>query len=184
MRGASFALAIGLTAATACASGGTGVPTGAPSSQSIGIVGPTGTVSMATAGRNEANVQTLPFTPDAVWRILPAVFDSLGIPVSTLDPVKRSIGNTGFAARRRLKNTPLSRFFDCGQTQLGPNADDYDMRLTVISEVHPSEGGTTVTTVVEASARPVNYAQEYSNCPSRGALEQRIIDVLRARLAK
>ena len=184
MRPASFALAIALTTVTACASGGTATPSGAPSSQSVGVVGPGGTVSVATAGRNESNVQTLPFTPDAVWRILPAVFDSLGIPVSTLDQVKHTIGNSGFAVRRRLKTTPLSRFIDCGQTQLGPNADDYDVRLTVISEVHPAEGGATVTTTVEASARPVNYAQEYSNCPSRGALEQRIIDALQARLAK
>lgn len=184
MRVASFALVVAVIAVTACASSGTAVPSGAPSSQSVGVVGPTGTIAMGTTDRSESNVQTLPFTPDAVWRILPAIYDSLGIPVATLDPVKRTIGNAGYAVRRRLKTTPLSRFIDCGQTQLGPNADDYDVRLSVISQVRPTEGGTTVTTTVVASARPVNYAQEYSSCPSRGSLEQRIIDALRAHLAK
>jgi hypothetical protein len=121
---------------------------------------------------------------DQVWRALPAAYDSLGISVQTLDPVKHRIGNDGVALRRRLKTTPLSRFIDCGSTQLGPNADDYDVRLAVLTEIHAVEGGTAVTTTLLASARPANYAQDPSSCSSRGVLEQRIIDVVRARLAR
>jgi hypothetical protein len=141
-------------------------------------------VTMTVPGADRSHVQSVPFSVDQVWTILPAVYDSLGIPVRTLDAVKRTIGNAGLAVRRRLKSTPLSRFIDCGSTQLGPNADDYDVRLTLLTEVRAVDGGSTVTTTLEAVARPVNYAQEYSACSSRGVLEQRIIDVVQARLAR
>lgn len=182
MRIASFASVL---AVAGCASAGSaGPPPVAPSSQTVSIVGPSGGANIVMGGSNTSNVQTLPFSADQVWRALPGAFDSLGITVRALDPVKRSIGNSGFAVRRRLGGVSLSRFIDCGTTQLGPNADDYDVRLTVLTDVRSSEGGSTVTTVVEAVARPINYAQEYSRCTSRGTLEQRIIDVVRARLAR
>jgi hypothetical protein len=169
----------------ACASGGTGAAAvGAPATQTIAVVGPAGGAKISTPGEIASNVQTLAFSVDQIWRALPAAFDSLGIPVQTLDGVKHTIGNTGFAIRRRLKNVPLSRYIDCGTSQLGASADDYDVRLTVLTDVRPGDGGAIVTTSVQAVARPMNYAQEYSSCNSRGSLEQRIIDLVRARLTR
>jgi hypothetical protein len=135
-------------------------------------------------GADNTHMQSVPFSVEQVWRVLPGVYDSIGVPVQTLDPVKHAIGNSGFALRRRLKTTPLSRFIDCGNSQLGPNADDYDVRLTLLTEVRTVDGGSRLTTTLEAVARPANYAQEYSRCSSRGALEQRIIDAVQARLAR
>lgn len=184
MRFLSFAT-LASVALGACASGGTsGSAVGAPSTQTIAIVGPAGGAKISTPGEIASNVQTLPFSVDQIWRVLPAVFDSLGIPVQTLDAVKHTIGNAGFAIRHRLKNVPLSRYIDCGTSQLGPSADDYDVRLTLLTDVRRDDGGATLTTSVQAVARPMNYAQEYSSCNSRGLLEQRIIDLLRARLAR
>lgn len=168
----------------ACASGTGGSAVGAPASQTISVVGPAGGAKVTTPGETSVHVQTLPFAVDQVWRVLPAVFDSLGIPVGTLDGVKHIIGNPGFAVRRRLKNVQLSRYIDCGSSQLGPSADDYEVRLTLITELRSVEGGATVSTSLEAVARPVNYAQDYSRCTSRGTLEQRIVDVVQARLAR
>src|SRR5215471_12129385 len=137
MRLATLAL---LPTLAACASGGT--PGGAPASQTLGVIGPSGMVSVAIPGADRSHTQSIPFSMNQVWGVLPAVFDSLGIPVRTLDPVTHTIGNDGLAVRRRLKSTPLSRFIDCGSTQIGPNADDYDVRLAVITEIHTVEGGT------------------------------------------
>ena len=186
MRATSFVsiASLALVALGACASAGTSGAAGAPASQTISVIGAAGGAQINTPGENTTHVQTLPFAVDQVWRMLPAVFDSLGIPVQTLDGVKRTIGITGYAIRRRLKTVPLSRFIDCGTSQMGPSADDYDVRLTVLTTVRAGEGGATVTTSLEALARPLNYAQEYSRCSTKGALEQRIIDVLQARLAR
>jgi hypothetical protein len=184
MRFVSLAI-LASVALGACASGGSGgAPVGSPSTQTIAVVGPSGGAKISTPGEISSNTQTLPFSVDQVWRALPATFDTLGIPVQALDNVKHTIGNSGFAIRRRLKNVPLSRYIDCGNSQLGPSADDYDVRLTVLTDVKATDGGAVVTTSVQAVARPMNYAQEYSSCNTRGSLEQRIIDVLRGRLAR
>ena len=131
-----------------------------------------------------SNVHTIPFAPDRVWRALPAVFDSLGIPIGTLEPATRTIGNSGFKLHGRLKSVPLSHYIDCGtSTQIGSNADSYDVNLTLLAEVRPAEAGAAkVTTTIQAMARPANFAQDYSQCSSKGVLETRLIDILKARL--
>jgi hypothetical protein len=178
-----IAMLASLVSLAACASGG-GVGGGAPASQTLGVFSPSGTITMNVPGNDQSHSQSIPFSVDRVWSALPVIYDSLGISVQRLDPTRHTIGNDGFAVRRRLKSTPLSRFLDCGSSQLGPNADDYDVRLAVVTEVHSVEGGTAVTTSVVASAKPANYAQDPSACSSRGLLEQRIIDGVRARLAR
>ncbi|HET9729690.1 MAG TPA: hypothetical protein VF785_03330 [Gemmatimonadaceae bacterium] len=180
MRSAKLLLLIPFVA---CASSGGGSAP-APASQTVRVVGPQGGASLTMATPDAPNVHTLSFTADQVWRALPAAFDSLGIPIGTLDPVKRSMGNAGFKIRGRLKGVPLSRYIDCGtSTQIGPNADNYDVSITILADVRPAEPGTTtVTTTFNAAGRPANFAQEYSDCRSKGVLEGRLVDIVRGRL--
>jgi hypothetical protein len=114
------------------------------------------------------------------------VFDSLGVPLATVDPKARTMGNTGFRLRGRLKNVPLSRFIDCGSsTQIGSNADNYDVSLTVLAEARPAESTSAkVIITFQAQAKPVNFSQEYSQCSSRGVFEKRFVDILQARLER
>ena len=100
-----------------------------------------------------------------------------------MEPSTHSIGNQGFAIRHRLKNVSLSRYIDCGNSQLGPSADDYDVRLTLMADVHATDTGSRLTINLQAVARPPNYAQEYSSCSSRGVLETKLGDLVAARLA-
>lgn len=182
MRTATLLLVLPLAA---CAtSNSSSAPT--PASQTVRVVGATGGASLTMAGNNTSNVHTLAFGMDQVWRALPFVFDSIGIPVGTLDPAKRTIGNSGFKVRGRLKGVPLSRYIDCGNsTQIGPNADAYDVNITMFAELHPGEAGATVlSTTMDAVARPATFAQEYSHCSSKGALETRFADILKARLER
>jgi hypothetical protein len=182
MRTASLLVLLPLAA---CASGGAG-STATPASQTVTVVGSQGGTSLTMAGNNSSNVHTLAFGMDQVWRALPFVFDSIGIPVGTLDPAKRNIGNSGFKIRGRLKGVPLSRYIDCGNsTQIGPNADAYDVNISMFAELHPADGGgTTLSTTMDVLARPATFAQEYSRCASKGVLETRFFDILRARLEK
>jgi hypothetical protein len=168
---------------SACASGGPSTSTAArPATQTVGR-GDIGTLVMSTTA--SADVAELPHSADAVWGILPSVFDSLGVPITNMDPARKAIGNPGFRIRSRLGKVSLSRYLDCGSTQIGPNADNYDVVLTVMTVV-AAKGATasTLTTSVEAQARPATYTQQYSRCSSKGGIETRLTDLVKARLTK
>jgi len=128
----------------------------------------------------------LPYSVEQVWRVLPFVFDSLGIPVASMDPAKRTLGNESFRVRSRLKGTPLSKFIDCGtSTQIGPNADTYDVVLVLTAQVLAAEAGSSkVVTTFSAVGKPANFAQDYTPCNSRGLVESRFVDIVRTKLAK
>ena len=168
----------------ACASGGT-TQMGSPAEHTVRVVSPTGTSSLTMPGGERSNVRALPYTVEQVWRALPAVFDSLGIPIGAMDAATRTAGNLAYKVHGRLKNVPLSRYVDCGSsTNMGPNADSYDVVLSLMIAVRPGEtaGSASVATSFDAVGRPATFAQEYSECPSKGALETRLLELLAARL--
>ncbi len=169
---------LSLVALAACASSGP-TPGSGSSGQtiSIGAGGAGGTARLNTSV--SAAVSSVPFPLDDVWRFLPAAFDSLGIPKALIDPATHTLGNQGMKVRQRLGKTPLSRFIDCGSTQIGPSADTYEVFLTVATQLQSAGTGTTISTTVEAVAKPLNFNQEYSRCSSRGVLESRIVDAIR-----
>jgi len=121
------------------------------------------------------------FPIDAAWKALPAVFDSLGIPVNTVDPKLKAFGNSGFTLTKRLGKTPLSQYLDCGQAQAFPSADTYEIFLVAMVQLQASEpGATAVATSVQASAKPLTVRGDYMRCSSKGKLEERIVERLRA----
>lgn len=168
-----------LASLSACAS------SSGTSSAGTGPILGQGSVGRSTDARSTVFTQTLAYPVDQVWRAMPAAFDSLKIPLNTLDAKTHTIGNDGFKIRQALGRTPLSSYIDCGRTQIGPNADSYEVVLTILTQVMPGDGGATkITTTFESSARPIAYSQEYSKCSSRGVLEAKIMDVVRGRLMR
>jgi hypothetical protein len=120
-------------------------------------------------------VKVVSFPLEQVWRVLPAVLDSLGIPITDVDASQHVIGNSGFKAHKRLKNVALSKFVDCGSTQGFPSADEYDVNVSVLTQVEPdATGGTSIATQVVAEGRPLAFAGAYSRCRSTGQLETAI----------
>jgi len=172
-------------AAVGCA-GSTSGSAPAPASSIMRVSGPAGNSSVSLGGNDPSVVRKIPYAADKVWRALPAVFDSIGIPVAMLEPTSRTMGNEAFKVRGRLKGVPLSRYIDCGNsTQVGPNADSYDVVLTMIVEVHAAESGaSSVRQTFTAVARPVNFSQDYSQCPSRSFMEPRFMTLLTAALER
>ncbi|HET9426555.1 MAG TPA: hypothetical protein VFO55_14400 [Gemmatimonadaceae bacterium] len=167
-------LLLGLAAASGCASSAT--PT--PRPQTVYIPG-SGALTLST---HDGAVTTIIGAPiDAVWRLLPTAFDSVGVPLTLIDPRRHTIGNEGFKVRQKLGTTRLSSYFECGTTQVGPNADSYELYVTVMTSLEPE--GTTrtkLTTTVTGAAKPMQFAQDYSRCSSKSALETRIADVVAA----
>jgi hypothetical protein len=142
-------------------------------------------IGMTIAPNTGANVTTIPFSSEQVWRTMPAVFEALGIPLTTVDPKKHLIGNEGFKLRQQLGTVRLSKYIECGTTQIGPNADSYEVYITIMTDVQAGEsGGAKISTIFEASARPLNFAQEYSRCSSKGVLEPKIVEIATAKLQK
>jgi len=106
---------------------------------------------------------------------LPAVYDALGL--QGAGPA----GDDRFVAPRRqvtrsLAGTRLSRYLDCGSTVSMANADHYAVTLQVSTQLSAAgAASTTVTTLLQATARPVGTAGEPVSCTSTGALEREIV---------
>lgn len=167
---------------SACASsGGAGASTTrVPVTQTIGSVAVGTTVVTSSV---DADVVTLPYDADMVFRVLPSLYDSLGVQVNTIDPARKTIGNSGFKLRSRLGKAVLSTLLDCGNTQIGPNADSYDVYMTITTQVSAAGAGSSrLSTLVEAQAKPITYNQGYNRCTTKGTLEQRLADLVTRRL--
>ncbi len=176
-------LLLSLAAVSAC-SPTPGLKTG-PTMHPVRVVGAAGSTSLAVRQDDGMTSGLIAYSPDAVWSALPAVFDSLAIPVTRSDKADMILGTDGFRVRQRLARVPLSRYFDCGTTQVGPNADSYEVFLIVISRLKPAAAGTTTVEVsINARARPVAFSQAYSACVDTGALDTRFRALLRAELAR
>ncbi len=154
-------------------------------------VGRTDDVAVVGAGNlrirqnDDAKVTQLSFPVARVWAVLPSVFDSLAIPLTELDAAKHAIGNSGMKAHKSLGKTSLAKYIDCGSTQGFPSAESYDIQLSVLTTVSANgTDGSTVTTLLEAAGRPMSVAGGYTKCSTSGALENRIIELLRARLQR
>ncbi|MEP6494405.1 MAG: hypothetical protein ABJF01_17100 [bacterium] len=169
--------------ASLCACASAGPSTSGRSTETVRVAG--SGIGMTLTPNGGASVTNVAFSSEQVWRIMPAVFESLGISLTTVDPQKHVIGNEGFKVRKQLGTVTLSKYIECGTTQIGPNADSYEVYMTILTSVQPGpSGGTAVGTTVEAAARPLTVAQEYSRCSSKSLLESKIIDAINAKMRK
>ena len=178
------AISLGFLALAACA---TSHPESSrPTAESVRVVGGDGAMgSMRIAASEGAARADIAYPPDKVWDVLKEVYDSLSIPVGTVDPTRRILGNAGFKAHQRLGKTSLGRYIDCGRTQGFPSADSYDIYLSITTHVQPGrDGKSTLSTLVEAAGRPMAFSGEYTKCSTLGTLESAINDGVRKRLSK
>src|SRR5688572_25199923 len=123
-------------------------------------------------------VDTLWVSFDRIWKALPGVYGTMDIPIANFDAEKNTIGNADLKVYRRLGKVQLTRLLDCGTTQVGPNADSYEIRLSVLTTIQRSKAdtaNTTLTTTVQAMARPMAFSGEYRQCSSKGALEEQLL---------
>lgn len=151
--------------------------------QTVQISGVAGKLNLSSS--SSASTSTIAEPIELVWRALPKALDSLGVSVTTVDQSRYVMGAEAIKVRQRLGRAPLSRYLDCGQTQIGPNADSYDVMLTVLVQLQKGvPGATAVSTSVEATAKPIAYSQARSECSTKGTLEKALMLLLQAPLAK
>ncbi|HEX6070199.1 MAG TPA: hypothetical protein VFZ18_10245 [Longimicrobiaceae bacterium] len=166
-----------ILALAGCASGAaTGRPPENPARVTTAGTG----ADILIANDTEAGALGVRATPEAAWIGLPGVFEALEIPVDRVDSRQKTLGNSGFTTRRRLGGQPLSAYLSCGSTLSGPIANQYEVRLAVVSQILPAaEGDAHIRTRVEATARSRDGASSSSvPCASTGGLETRIAELL------
>lgn len=125
-----------------------------------------------------ATEAALPATPDKAFAVLPTVYEALGVTVNVVQSDARTFGALNARMPRRLGKVSVSQYVDCGINATGsPNADVYAVTATVLSRVAPAAGGaagSTVSTQVSATARPLTVSGGSVQCASTGRLEAAI----------
>ncbi|MQA90133.1 MAG: hypothetical protein GEU90_07850 [Gemmatimonas sp.] len=120
-------------------------------------------------------------TADEVFRQLPTAFQELELDVSLADRESRILGLENVRLRR-IGGVRPSRYLSCGQGVGAPNADAYDVFLTLVSQVLASEGGSELQLHVSANARASSVAASAVRCTSTGRLEERFFTTLQESL--
>lgn len=125
-------------------------------------------------------VHTLQVAPDSVWRVLPRVYEMLEVPEAGIAPDGTRMYGARNIRPRRIDGNRLSTYIDCGMgITATPKADEYQVTLTLITQLDPAEDGATrVETRLEATARPRATSGAPASCRSLGRLETRVADLL------
>ena len=165
----------------ACASGA--VAGGSPSMETVRVASGNAAMTTTMHPTINANGGIVAFPMDRTWAAVRFAYDSLEIPVASMDPANHIVGNSDMKLRRRLGAVGLSQYIDCGRLQGAPGAETYDIRMSVLTQVVPATATTTsVLTTVEARGKPITMSGEFTLCTSTGVLERRIVDLVTARL--
>jgi hypothetical protein len=133
----------------------------------------------------EVNSALINAPVEKAWAALQEVYATLNIPVTDLNQQARTIGNSAYRVRRRIGDVPTMRALDCGGDSGMPNAETYQLLLTVKSRIIPSDaGGSVVQTTLEGTGKNATTAASSDvRCSSMGALEKRIADLVKAKVA-
>lgn len=144
----------------------------------------------SASGMNMVNVTEVNRTlvtapPDRTFQALSAAYATLNIPATDIDQRARTIANSAFRVRRRVGDVPTMRALDCGGDSGMPNAETYQLTLTIQSRVIASDaGGSVILTTLEGTGRnPTTSASSDVRCVSLGALEKRIGELVKKTLA-
>ncbi len=142
-------------------------------------------VGLNMASRTEVNSALVNAPVEKAWLALNEAYATLGIPVADVNSQSRTLGNPAFKTRRRIGDVPTMRALDCGGDSGMPNAETYSLTLSIQSRIIPNDvGGSVVQTTLEGSGRNATTAASSDvRCGSMGALEKRIADLVKARVA-
>lgn len=148
------------------------------------VTGTGGAISIATSATTVGVSSDVGAPPNDVVAALRAVYEGLQLPVTELSGGELGVGNGSFRVRRRLGGVPMQQYVDCGGSPGQPNAETFDIVLSVVSYVTPrANAPTTLTTRTSALGSDPKYgAGNQLRCSSTGELEQRIGRLVRERL--
>lgn len=119
-----------------------------------------------------------------VWELLPSVYAALGLDGQVFDDARRIYGQPQTTVRRRLADTPISQYLNCGTRAGMANVDSYNIRITIRTQVQPNgDDASTIRTQVDASGRSPSGSDHWVTCGTTNRLERRIETMLVNRVA-
>ena len=142
------------------------------------------TTGLNVTTRTEVSSAIIMAPPDAVFKAVSAAYSTLKIPVTEVNQVNRTIGNAAYRIRRRIVDVPTMKAVDCGGDSGMPNAETYQLLLTIRTRVTANDaGGSVVQSTVEGSGRnPTTAGSSDVICTSTGGLEKRIAELVKENL--
>lgn len=188
-RATAQVLLLAAVTAAGCASGASGGASATPNVTMTPvtqrIVTPAGSMlSINTVDVNAGHAQIIIGTMDAAWTALNVTYSDLKIPITTLVDAQHLVGTESFKVRRRVGDIPMQRILDCGNAQGIPNAETYDIVMSISSYLTPNpKGGLNLITRIDATGRSPSFARENAvACHSSGTLEKDIAERVRRKL--
>jgi hypothetical protein len=122
----------------------------------------------------------------AVYRALIAVLDSLKIPAGYRDSVRAVVWQEEMVAMRRLAGEAMPRVMECGSGITGPFAAFYRVRLSYaawVDSLAPDRSRLRIG--MAAGGQDVDgTAKRPVACASHGVFEQRVKDLVEAKLTR
>jgi hypothetical protein len=126
----------------------------------------------------------LRWNADEVWRVLPGVYEALEVEPDIIDTRTRRLG-AGRVTRARLAGEDAMLYLRCAHQAAGPSSvNRMRTQLTVITQVEAvNRNEARLRTAVSGTASNVGgTSASNTNCVSSGRLEQRIAEMVEARL--
>jgi hypothetical protein len=189
LRNTTQVLLVAAVAVAGCASGSSGgsqpTPNVTMTPVTQRIVMPAGsTLNINTVDVNAGYSQIIIGAMDAAWTALNVAYSDLKIPVTTLVDAQHLVGNDSYKVRRRVGTIPMQQILDCGNSHGIPNAETYDILMSISSFLTPNpKGGLNLITRIDATGRSPNFARENAvACHSSGTLEKDIAERVRKKL--
>ena len=120
---------------------------------------------------------------EAVWGVLPHVYQDFDIPLEFYDQEAALVGNRDFSPRQ-IGGRRMSFFLDCGSGGVVESyADSYRVTMFLVTSVKPAEENLTwIRTEIYATAMSREISGNRIHCTSRGVLERRLFEAVQDKL--
>lgn len=142
-----------------------------------------GTMALDVETRNHAATvnDDVPLTAVAAFDALPDVYRRLGITQVAVVDTAGGVYTVGVRNQRvhgSIGGEQLSTYLDCGSAPMHTPANSYDVNLSATSYVTPAGQGSTVHTLVTATARDPLSNTPPVECSSTGRFEKAVANML------
>mgnify|MGYP006300081907 CR=1 FL=1 len=169
----------------ACASGNPETPEVGERSTNLSIQMSQGRQNLNLRTTAEINVvhDTISGDPGDLFSLLPAVYEEVGVPITSVNAAAKTLGALEVRARGDFAGERVSKWIDCGTSITGNVADQREVYVTVLTQIEAleeTEGVSGVSTHLTAYAVQAGRAGNRTDCGTSGRLERRIASALRA----
>ena len=141
-------------------------------------------INISRSTENVAIATVVAAGVDTVFATVLAVYKELAIPLTLVQAQQHIAGNETFKARRRIGGVAMQKYVDCGGTSGEPNAETFDMEISIVTYVVTRpQGGVTLSTRLSALGNDPRFGKDRQmRCSTTCELESWIGKLVKAKL--